>query len=231
MSLTSLCRSLVALLVAVVASATVLVVPVAAHVTVSPSEAPAGGYGTIYFSVPHGCGPEPTEALIVQLPETLQSVTAEAVPGWDVTYTTAELDEPYDNHGQTVTEYISEIEWRAQGAPLPTDQFLTFGVTARWPDLPGATILLPAIQECPDGGEATWIDPAADADGPAPRVTLIAAGDQPVRGSSGDAAAPTGGGGTDGGETNAVAIIALVIAVAALGVAGFSVVSARRSTG
>ncbi len=223
-------RALVPLAVAATASLILLASPAVAHVGVSPDQAPANGYGTVNLSVPHGCGAEPTEALIVQLPESLQSVKAQAVPGWEVTYTTAELDEPYDNHGQTITEYVSEIEWRAVDQPLPTDQFLTFGISARWPDDPEAEILLPTIQECPGGLEETWIDPNADADGPAPRLTLVAgAGGHGVSAGEDAVSVPLTATVEDSG-TDTLTIVALVISVVALALAGLTLVTARRTS-
>ncbi len=216
-----------------------------AHVTVSPSEAPAGGYGTIRFTVPHGCGTEPTSVLMVQLPDTLQSVTAEAVPGWEVTYTREELDEPYENHGATITEYVSVVRWEAVADPLPSDQYLTFGLSARWPDAAGDEILLPAIQECPDGSEVAWIDTDPSSETPAPRVTLVASGghghgsdeetatdeqaamtDEPATTEESASAA----GASENSGTDALAVAALVLSVVAVGLGAYAAVASRRGS-
>lgn len=217
--------------------------PAAAHVTVSPSEAPAAGYQTVELSVPHGCDGEATAELSVQLTQEVQSVKAQSIPGWEVTYERAELDEPFDNHGITITEYVSTITWTSTGDPLPDDQYMTFGISARWPDAAGDEVLLPAVQRCPSGAESAWIETDPDAEHPAPRVTLFAAdgghgdtgddgtddaSDEPVVSSDGatdEAAAPS----SDDGSSDGLAIVALVLGIAALLASGVAVMSARRS--
>ncbi|MBK5222408.1 MAG: DUF1775 domain-containing protein [Acidimicrobiia bacterium] len=71
------------------------------------------------LTVPHGCGEAPTSELTVQLPDSLQSVKAEAVPGWSSAYEMADLDEPYELHGTTITEYVDTITWTATGDRSP----------------------------------------------------------------------------------------------------------------
>lgn len=218
--------SVLAVAVGATASLLALAAPVSAHVTVSPGEVPADDYGVVELMVPHGCGEAPTEELSVQLDPAIQSVTAEAVPGWTVDYTTADLDEPYELHGSEVTTYVAEITWTADEGALSGDQYVTFGISARWPADPGATIALPAVQRCDDGSETAWIETDADAEHPAPVVEIVpisADGDQ----AHGDeVAAPEA---DDDGSSSTVGIVALVLAGLALAGSAYAVVSTRRA--
>lgn len=231
-------------LAAVAVLAVASIGPAAAHVTIDPSEAPAGGYGTIHFSVPHGCGAEPTEELSVQLPPSVRSTTAQAVPGWEVSYETEEIDEA----PETLTEYISVVTWTAVDEPLAADQFLTFGISARWPDDPGDTLLIPAIQRCTDGSESAWIDPDSSADYPAPTVRLAERGhghshrhdedgghshddDEGSHSHDDDDAAGTSGSGSGGDSgVDGLAVGALVVALLAFATAGAAFFTGRRDS-
>ena len=181
--------------------------PAGAHTTVTPSEASAGGYTTVYFQVPHGCDGEPTNVVSVQLTEDIQSVKAEMVPGWTATYTKAPLSQPFESYGRQITEYVSAITWTADGAPLPDDQFMRFGV-----------------QTCPSGAQEAWIDPNPDSEHPAPQLTLTAASGDGHGGGSGmadnastteTAAATTTSESSSSPAALIVAIIALVVAAIA----------------
>ena len=198
--------------------------PAGAHTTVTPSEASAGGYTTVYFQVPHGCDGEPTNVVSVQLTEDIQSVKAEMVPGWTATYTKAPLSQPFESYGRQITEYVSAITWTADGAPLPDDQFMRFGVSMKVPDAPGEQLLLPAVQTCPSGAQEAWIDPNPDSDSPAPQLTLTAASGDGHGGGSGmadnvstteTAAATTTSESSSSPAALIVAIIALVVAAIA----------------
>jgi periplasmic copper chaperone A len=146
-----------------------------AHVTAAQPTAPAGGYATIDLKVPHGCEGQATNTLAVQLRDDFESVKAQRVPGWEVSYERAPLEEPVEVHGRTITDYVATVTWTASGDPLPDDQYQTFGLSMKMPDLPGQTVLLPTVQGCVDGSESAWIEPDPDGDHPAPAVELLAA--------------------------------------------------------
>ncbi len=216
-------RRIATVLVAAVAALVALAAPAAAHVTVSPGEVPADGYGVVELMVPHGCGESPTQELSVQLDPAIRSVTAEAVPGWTVEYTDADLDEPYELHGAQITSYVAEVTWTADDGALAPDQYVTFGISALWPDADGTTIAIPAVQRCEDGSETAWIDADPESEHPDPAVEVVAASDQTH---DDVVAAPDG---QDGDSSNTLGIVALVLAVIALAGAGYAVATARRA--
>ena len=56
----------------------------AAHVTVSPEEAPAGDYAMLTFTVPHGCDGAATNSVKIQMPSQVIAATPGVVAGWKI---------------------------------------------------------------------------------------------------------------------------------------------------
>jgi periplasmic copper chaperone A len=170
-------KKTIALVVALVA----LAVPgmAQAHVFIQQTEEPADGYPILDFVVPHGCDGSPTTSITVQFPESVPSVTPEAVPGWEVTTKEGPKDE-VELFGETITEGVSEVTWTATGEPLADDQLLRFGAEAKLPATEGETVYFPAIQEC-EQGQTRWIQIPAEGEDPesletpAPALALTAA--------------------------------------------------------
>jgi periplasmic copper chaperone A len=210
--------------------------PAAAHVTVSPPEAPAGGYTKLDVRVPHGCDGAATEVVRVQIPEGITSVTPQVVTGWEIEIEMEELDEPMDaGHGEQITERPAEVVWT--GGPLEDEYLEEFGLSVRMPEGDeGEIVYFPAVQECEGGEEAAWIElpdeggEGEDLEHPAPGVVLTAGGDgygDPAQEATTDtvAAAAT----SDAGGTDAVAVAALVVALLALAAGVGGIVLARKS--
>ena len=76
-----------------------------AHVSVSSTDAAPGGFGKLTFRVPNESDTASTVSLRIQIPPeaALASLRAQPVPGWTVTLTESNLDEPLENHGQAIT--------------------------------------------------------------------------------------------------------------------------------
>jgi uncharacterized protein len=195
--------------------------PAAAHVTVHSPGATQGGYAVLTFQVPTESATASTVKLQVQFPTEapIASVSVQPHPGWTFQTVTSKLATPVQTEdGDTLTEAVSEIDWTADSAdtaikPGEFDQFL---VSAG--PLPKVTQLqFSAIQTYSDGTIVRWNETAAPGssvrpDHPKPTLLLAAAG-------SGDAAATTGSGSSSDTAPVILSIIALVIAVAALGLA------------
>jgi periplasmic copper chaperone A len=115
----------------------------------------------INFQVQEGCAGSPTDALEVTIPESVQNPQPEWVSGWDATVETipAEGD---DAEGERTV-----VRW--SGGPLPAGTFKEFGLRARFPDEPGATIAFPVVQTC-GTIERAWTDDGGEM--AAPTVTL-----------------------------------------------------------
>src|SRR5688500_12177641 len=91
---------LVAALLTALAASVVVATGAWAHVTVASQDAAPGGYGKITFRVPNESDTASTVGLRVQIPQeaALASLRTQPMPGWTATLTTADLDEPVDNH-------------------------------------------------------------------------------------------------------------------------------------
>ncbi len=113
----------------------------------------------INFQVQEGCDGAPTDALEVTIPDSVQGPLPESVSGWDVTV--ENMAAGGDDGEQTV------VRW--SGGPLPDGTFKEFGLRARFPDDPGATIAFPVVQRCGET-ELAWTDESGDM--AAPMVTL-----------------------------------------------------------
>jgi uncharacterized protein YcnI len=113
----------------------------------------------INFQVQEGCDGDPVDTLEVALPDSIENPVPEAVGGWDVTVEPAEGD---DRDGEQTV-----VRWT--GGSVPDGTFKEFGLRARFPDEPGATIAFPVVQRC-GLTELSWTE--TDGEMAAPTVTL-----------------------------------------------------------
>jgi uncharacterized protein YcnI len=184
----SLPRPLRRLLVLVLATLTALAASVAvaavasAHVSVSSTDAAPGGFGKLTFRVPNESDTASTVSLRIQIPEeaALASLRVQPVPGWTVTLTQSDLEQPIDSHGQEISTYVSVVEFRADdGGGIGPGEFQEFALSGGpFPDV--AEVAFPTVQGYSDGSEVAWIEPAVDGaepEHPAPVLTLTAEDD------------------------------------------------------
>ncbi|MGK5681855.1 YcnI family protein [Actinoplanes sp. URMC 104] len=172
-----------ALVGATVAALTLAVAaPAAAHVTVNPDTATAGGYAKVTFRVPNESDTESTTKVEVNLPvdKPVASVSVKPLTGWDVATTVSKLAKPLEAHGAQITESVSKITWTAKsGSDIKPGQFQEFDVSlGPLPD--SGEMIFKALQTYSDGTVVRWIDePTTDGtepESPAPVLKLAAAG-------------------------------------------------------
>jgi uncharacterized protein YcnI len=199
-----------------------------AHVTASPSEAPAGGFTVITFGVSHGCDGSPTTAIAIQIPEGVTSVKPTVVPGWDIEVEKADLAQPIsDGEGGEITDRVASVTYTAE-EPLPDAYRQVFPISLKTPDAEGEQLAFPVVQTCTDG-ETAWITMPdageAEPEHPAPVVQLTAS----TGGGHGAAGADdhADGGGGDGDGTG-LAVVALVVGGVGLLTGGTALVRSRR---
>jgi uncharacterized protein YcnI len=190
-----------------------------AHVSVSSQDAAPGGFGKLTFRVPNESDTARTVGLRIQIPQesALASLRAQPVPGWTVTLTTADLEEPLESHGREISSYVSVVEFRAvDGSGVGPGEFQEFALSGGpFPD--AETVAFPTVQLYSDGSESAWIEPTVEGqdepERPAPVLELTSAED----GAAADPAAAvvdSGHGDTDPGALALfVAILALLVAV------------------
>ena len=191
----------------------------AAHVTVNPDQATAGGQARLAFRVPDESDSASTTKVEVDLPADtpFASVLVMPVPGWTASMATTKLATPVTtDDGDKVTEAVTQIVWTASSADtaIKPGQFLEFPVSLG-PLPKTVSVTFKAVQTHSDGSVVRWIDQSVagqpEPEHPAPVLKLTA-------GSADDASAGPGGGPT-GSATNSDATTGGGTATAALTVA------------
>ncbi len=190
--------------------------PAAAHVTVdAPGATPGATDQEINIRVPTESDTASTVGLKLQLPTDtpIASVLVQPIAGWTFTATSTTLAKPIVTDDGNITSAVTEIDWTAApGQGIKPQEFQNFTLLAGLlPDVD--TITFKAIQTYSDGTVVSWIQvPApgssAEPDHPAPVLTLKAATTTETSSKSSS-------------DTTAlvIAIIALVLGAAALGLA------------
>ena len=160
--------------IATAAAALALAAPAAqAHITVQPSEAPAGGFTRLDVRVPHDRDDAATVEVALQLPPGVAFVSYEPVPGWDVEVDRERLEDPIETEdGFEIDEQVARVTW--SGGRIGPGEFQDFGLSVAIPDgEPGDELTFKALQTYQGGEVVRWIGPA-DGDEPAPILTLTA---------------------------------------------------------
>lgn len=187
--------------------------PAFAHVSVNPTEVPAGEAAALTFRVPNETSDANTVKVEVVLPEgvTFEFVSVKPVAGW--THTEA-------RSGDAVTG----VTW--EGGEIEPGEFEEFSISAG--PIAGDTLEFKAIQTYDNGDVVRWIDPVVEGEEepehPAPTATVVA-GDEDGHG----AAAPseeTEDGDDDG--TEPIVFVSLVVAGAALVAAVAALIMGRK---
>jgi periplasmic copper chaperone A len=219
-------------LIAALAVLTALLFPgvAAAHVTVSPSEAPAEGYAMLEFVVPHGCDAAATTSVAIQMPPQVISATPGVVAGWDIKAKEGKLPKPAEQHGETITEGVRQVTWT--GGPLPDGQLQQFPLSVAFAGNEGEAAEFKVIQRCEGGKETAWIQTTPEGgeepEHPAPVVSLTAAED--AHGEEAPASEHASSDDSDEGSVDGLAIAALIVGALGLLAGGGALITARRSS-
>lgn len=188
----------------------------AAHVTLQPSEVPAGGFTRLDVRVPTERPDASTTKVEVQFPPGFTTVSTEPVPGWTAKVARVKLAKPQVNdEGEKITDRVDTVTWTAGGqGGIGPGQFQDFGLSLAVPDKAGSSLTFKAVQTYSSGEVVRWIGPP-DSEEPAPQVKLTAA--EGEGGGTAPAAQqePASGGDDDGGS-DTLSIIALIVGAAGL---------------
>ena len=106
--------------IAVACAAAALSAPAAAeaHVTVQPSEAPAGGFARLDVRVPNERDDASTTKVEVKFPPGFAEVSTEPVAGWTTKVTKTKLAKPITtDEGDKITEQVNTITWTGPATP------------------------------------------------------------------------------------------------------------------
>lgn len=175
--MSSFCLRAVQSTVLTLAALALYALPAAAHVTLETRAYPADDTAKLVLKVPHGCEGSPTVTLRVRIPDNVLNVKPQPKAGWQLATVMGRLAKPITGeHGQTITESVREIVW--SGGRLEDQHYDEFAFRGQMPNLPGATIYIPVVQEC-ETGVNRWIEiPEAgktrrDLKQPAPELRLL----------------------------------------------------------
>jgi len=221
---------------ALAVAAGALAVPAAAqaHVTVQPTSVPAGAETVLSVRVPNERDDAATVKVDVKLPPGFVSASWEAVPGWSVRAVKQKLSKPVQTDDGPIDEQVGEIVWTAadRKAGIQPGEFRDFPLSVVIPGKAGETLTFKALQTYSNGSVVRWIG-APGADEPAPRVELTsatsAAADPGTRRRANPQPAPAAAASSDGGSSDTLSIVALIVGVLGLLVAGIAVAMARGS--
>ena len=218
-------------IVGAVVAALVLAPAAAAHVTLQPPEAPAGGFTRLDVRVPNERDNAGTTKVEVQMPPGFLSVSYEPEPGWDGEVTMRQLDEPVEEFGERVTEEVDRITFTAQGEAnaIQPGEFRDFGLSLRVPEgRPGSMLTFRSLQTYSNGEVVRWIGPP-DSEEPAPQVELTPAEEEEAAAPAAEEpAAPAATEEDDDG--NGLAIAALIVGAAGLATGLAALLLSRRRT-
>jgi len=123
-----------------------------AHIVLTDQLAVSGSYYKGTLRVGHGCGDEPTTAIIVKIPTGFEGAKPQPKFGWVLIIKKESLSKPYNSHGKTITEDVVEIKWEANHKDfyLLNEQFDEFSFFTRLPAKSGPH-WISVRQECTKG--------------------------------------------------------------------------------
>jgi uncharacterized protein YcnI len=126
------------------------------HVVLQDPAAAAGASYRASFQIGHGCEGTATTSIRVRIPEGFQGAKPMPKAGWTLTTTKARLAKPYDSHGKTISEDVSEISWTANSkdSALPDAWYEEFVLRGTTPRQPGA-LWFKVLQTC-EKGQNDW---------------------------------------------------------------------------
>jgi uncharacterized protein YcnI len=166
------------IVVGVIAAALAVAGSASAHVTLQPSEVPAGDFTRLDVRVPNERDDAGTIKVEVKFPPGVAFVSTEPVPGWTSAVRRRKAVEPIEAEGEKMTDEVDTLSWIGDGKTgiVKPGEFQDFGLSLATPAKPGAKLTFKAIQTYDDGEVVRWIGPP-DADEPAPQVALTSAAD------------------------------------------------------
>jgi uncharacterized protein len=195
---------------------------------------PAGAETVLTVRVPNERDDASTVKVDVKLPPGFVSASWEAIPGWSVRAVKQKLSKPVQTDDGPIDEQVGEIVWTAadRKAGIQPGEFRDFPLSVVIPGKAGQTLTFKALQTYSNGNVVRWIG-APGSDQPAPQVKLTSAtttaAGAGTRQQANPQPAPAAAASTDSGSSDTLSIVALIVGVLALVVAGVAVAMARGS--
>jgi uncharacterized protein YcnI len=195
-----------------------------AHVSVSPSSAVHGSTAELTFRVPNEDAHGSTTKFQLQIPTStpIAQLLARPVPGWTIRAHTTKLSKPLITDDGKFTTVVDEVTW--SGGRINPGEYQDFALSADPLPDSGSELAFKALQTYSSGDVVRWIDiprpGQPEPEHPAPVLSLTAADDS---GSTMEmTSAPVATTTTSSSSWPGVlAVVALVLALAAVGAVGF----------
>jgi periplasmic copper chaperone A len=207
-----------------------LAVPSAAgaHVTLQPREAPADTFTVLDVRVPNESGDLATTKVDVEFPPGFTYALYQPIAGWSVDVKMTKLAKPITSGGQTITERVSRVTWTARSdrAEIQPEQFKDFQIGVQFPGRAGDTLTFKAHQTYESGEVVRWTG-GPNSGQPAPQI-LVTEGEEGLSAAAGEEESVEG---DSGGDSDGLAIAALIAAILGLLVGGAALVRSLRTTG
>ncbi|HWK27829.1 MAG TPA: YcnI family protein [Solirubrobacter sp.] len=215
-----------------VALALALPAVASAHVTLQPNTAVAGTYTRLDVRVPNERDDASTNKVEVQFPDGFAAASYEPAPGWDVKVTKRKLATPVKTDDGEITEGVDTITWTAKDDKdaIPPGAFMDFGLSVQVPGKAGDKLTFKALQTYTGGEVVRWIG-AEGSDNPAPTISVTGSDTSAVATASPQRANPAPAASDDDGDSNGLAIVALIVGAIGLLTGGAGLIVARRASG
>jgi uncharacterized protein YcnI len=132
--------------------------PALAHITTTPSSAPAGSTVVLTFHVPDEEANADTVKVDVRIPtdHPIAQLLVKPVPGWSISVRTVTLAKPLVTDDGKFTQAVSEVIW--SGGRILPGQFQDFTVSADPLPTGVRQLAFKAIQTYSNGDVVRWID-------------------------------------------------------------------------
>jgi|GEM_PF-1033931 len=171
-----------------------------AHVSVRSDGAERGGFAEIAFRVPTESDTASTVKVQVAFPADtpIAHVSVLPHPGWTYQVTRSALPAPVQEHGERLTEAVTQIDWTATGqdTAVKPGEYEVFRISAG--PLPDTDkLVFKVVQSYDDGQQVRWIDPPVDGSEPEHPAPVL-----PLAGGAGSDGAGSGGHGSAGTRTD-----------------------------
>lgn len=147
-----------------------------AHATLEQESVTQNATEKLTVRIGHGCAGTPTLRVRVRIPAGMIAVKPMPKAGWTLETVVEPYAEPYNHHGNTLTEGVQEIVWSGELDDAHYDEFVFRGRIADTVEA-DRMLYVPVVQECADAVER-WIEIPAegqssdDLEMPAPGVMV-----------------------------------------------------------
>lgn len=124
-----------------------------AHAVIEQTDAESGSYYKGVVGISHGCDGSATTKVTIDIPNGVRGAKPMPKAGWNLDVVKSQLVKPYQSHGKTVVEDVTQISW--YGNTLEHGHYDEFVFRGQIGVGTGTRLYFPVRQECVVG-ELNW---------------------------------------------------------------------------